>query len=217
MPLIADFRSYKKVRSSFDKYLSSEFNLVGIFTPNENKLSDLIAEMLKPDGFHSQGEKFIKLFIEELRKEHIGEVDFSMPFHNIQPKREFTTFRGRRIDIVIEFDNLVIGFENKPWAAEQDRQIKDYKDFLDTYCRNKKTFLIIYLSGSGQKPTSIDEAEREEDEQKGTLRVLSYKGFLLPWLQECYRDCESEKLRYFLKDFILWIDNNFEEALENNE
>jgi hypothetical protein len=38
---------------------------------------------------------------------------------------------------------------------------------------------------------------------------------LIPWLKECFKECEAEKVRWFLRDFITWIGKNFREEVED--
>jgi len=62
----------------------------------------------------------------------------------------------------------------------------------------------------------MDEQTKEKLKQEGKFLEVSYNNFLKPWLIKCYKECEAEKVRWFLKDFANWIENNFEEV-ENDE
>jgi len=109
---------FQKAKDELDIYLASSFNVFDYIDPNENGLSDIIAELLNPNGSHGQGDIFLKGFLEII----VEQKGYSTQNANLY----------RRIDITIEFDSgkSAIGIENKPWAGEQEDQIKDYKEHL---------------------------------------------------------------------------------------
>jgi len=221
-PLIFKYRVAKEIKKQTDRYLASDFNIIDLINPDENRVSDLIALLLEPGGKHGQGKIFLKEFIEHLKnyfKETTNEdteilkalrqIDISQA----SVEREFMTYEGRRIDILIKFSGFVIGIENKPWAGEQERQLADYDKFLQGI--GNENYILIYLDGWGRKAQSIDEQKKEELKRKGKFLEVSYNNFFKPWLIQCYKECEAEKVRWFLKDFINWIENNFKEELED--
>jgi hypothetical protein len=213
-PLLTEYRSYRKWKDKFNKYLSEDFNLVEIFSPDENRISDIIVSLLNPNAGHGQGSLFLQIFI-SLLNQLSGNLNFEEDPKNVFINREYYTYQGRRIDIMIELDNFVIGIENKPWTRDQKDQIRDYNEFLSNYFGKYKgkKYILIYLSGDGSSPSSIKKEERKVLEKEGRLMVLSYSRFLNRWLNESYPLCESEKLRYFVKDFIQWVNKNFREVV----
>ena len=64
-----------------------------------------------------------------------------------------------------------MGIENKPWAIEQTDQIKDYVEHMRAKYGD---FAIVYLSGDGSEPQSIDEQERVKLTRANRLIVFSY-------------------------------------------
>lgn len=107
----------------------------------------------------------------------------------------------------------MIGIENKPRAIEQDNQLQAYQEHLskkygDHWC-------LVYLSGDGSKPISIEEKLREQYMETGKLVVLNYVEDVVEWLNNCYKECKAEKVRIFIQDFIEYIEENFKNASED--
>ncbi|WP_457642243.1 PDDEXK-like family protein [Persephonella sp.] len=211
-----EYKAYKKIKKEIDRYLSTDFNLIEIIQPDENKISDVIKLLLEPDGVHGQGVLFLKIFLKKL--EGFTNKDIFIDFSKVEIEREKTTSllkdkENRRIDLLIKSNSYVIGIENKPWAGEQENQLEDYFNYLKELSRSKE-FLLIYLHGFGEKPKSISEKTIKENSDK--FLFTSYRKFLIPWLNDCYKECESQKVRFFLKDFKEWILKNFRDIEEGN-
>jgi len=215
------YRIVKKVEDEFNYRFGIKFNLVEIFKPDEERISGIIAELLKPNGSHGQREVFLKQFLRKISDE-IDKVKTQREEENwlrkeykwdeIEIATEVDIEKGR-IDILIKLsDSGAIAIENKPWAGEQGSQLQRYVDYLENkYGREKKNYLLIFLTTEGRKPESLDNKKREELEKAGKFVVLSYNKFLKNWLKECIKLCEAEKVRTFLKDFITWIEKYFPE------
>ena len=214
--LLFRYRIAKSVRAQMDKYLASDFNLVGITAPGEETISRFIALLLEPNGAHGQGDMFLRKFVEILR-ENLKERSVENPMKNVgeigdaKVETEHGTDKGRRIDIFIDLPNFVIGIENKIWAGDQKDQLKDYGEYL---AKRGKDYLLIFLPCDGREPSewSITKEERAELEKEGKLITLSYRQLLLPWLKECLNECEADKVRWFIRDFISWIEENCREV-----
>ena len=80
-PLLLQYQVAKEVEKEIDRFLASRFNLVDIMDPDENKISDVIALLLRPDGTHAQGNVFLRSFLLRLEgvlppnmKENIGTI-----------------------------------------------------------------------------------------------------------------------------------------------
>ena len=213
-PLILRYKLMEEFKKQTDRYLASDFNLLEIISPDENKVSDIIAELLKPNGKHGQGKIFLEKFIETLRKfTNLGWIHSEiLNASQVTVEREHFTNKGRRLDILLKFpkNQYIIGIENKLWADEQRNQLTDYAKYLDKVSNGK--FLLVYLDGLGRKATSINPKFKEELERDGRFVELSYHNFLIPWLKECSKECEAEKVRWFLRDFIAWIKRNLKEV-----
>lgn len=196
-------RAYKH---DLDVYLADDFNAFDYIKPDENRLSDIIMDLLNPKGKHGQGDVFLKEFLKIVEKPEPHSTQ------TVEMVREDPTSyikkSQRRIDITIDFDKHEgIGIENKPWAGEQEDQVKDYQEHLEK--KYKDNFVLVYLSGAGNEPESIKEGEKEILERQGKLKVLAYPVGFKNWLESCYKECKAEKIRWFLKDFIEYTERNF--------
>ncbi|SMC10060.1 PD-(D/E)XK nuclease family protein [Nitratiruptor tergarcus] len=200
-----EYELYKKVKREIDRYLSTDFNFIDIISPDENKISILLKILLEPNGTHGQGNLFLELFLKQLKD--LSKRDLFYSTKSVVIATEKPTDENRRIDIVIEFDDFIVAIENKPWAGEQDEQLEAYYNYL---IKSKKDFILIFLAGTKRDPISISKEHKNSDKFLNT----TYKALLVPWLKECYKNCESQKVKFFVKDFQEWIERNFKEMEE---
>lgn len=77
-----------------------------------------------------------------------------------------------------------LAIENKPFAADQPRQVERYLRFLEASCR--QGYCLVYLSGTGDGPSeaSISTEKAGKASEAGNLIVRSYAS-LIPWLEDC--------------------------------
>lgn len=200
---------YEKVRSQFNIYLSKDFNVFDYINPSENRLSDIIANLLNTKGKHGQGDKFISLFFDIVKVDGIDSLNLSDS--RIQ-RESFTSYidnSKRRIDITIDFTgNYGIGIENKPWAKDEDEQVSDYVKHMEKkYSGNYK---IIYLSGD-RTPPNENSIDINSQEYKDKVLLISYETEIMKWLEACYKECQAEKFRWFLKDFVNYVQQHFKD------
>jgi hypothetical protein len=187
------------------------------FIPSSEKtLSDLLASLLDPCGSHGQRHIFLKLF---LLHSKLG-IDPGTINERAEIIREYPTEGGRLIDIIIKLDDgLIVGIENKPFTEEADKQVKDYVEFLERLVQEGrfKGFGFVFLDKIGSNPTPFEDAQKLKsliDDQK--FAIMSYRRNnevnLKSWVRQCYEKCESERLRYFLSDFIGYLERQFREG-----
>ena len=124
---------------------------------------------------------------------------------------EFPIEGKRRIDLVIESENFVLAFENKPWARDQHGQVDDYLKYLQGIEPKNKTTLLVYLSRSGGNPNeiSIEKKQREAAQANGNLRVIAYLD-LVEWLQKCEKEVVAPNVKHFLAEYISYIEFQFD-------
>ena len=96
-----------------------------------------------------------------------------------------------RIDIIVEFENLLIIIENKIYASDQNQQLVKYHEYGK---RSEKDFLLLYLTPTGKEPTnaSIFQANSNEGLQPGEYQLISYKKEILNWLDTFSKERESK-------------------------
>ena len=96
---------------------------------------------------------------------------------------------------------------------QQEDQQKHYDRFLNETSGGH--YLLIHLDAWGRESKSIDIRRKPELKAHGKLIEASYQGFLKPWLRECFKVCKANKVKWFLWDFITWIEKRFpEESLK---
>ncbi len=222
--LIPKLQIYRQEKQRWDRFLSTDFNVVSEFIdPDENRLSDIIACLLDANGSHGQGSKFLASFLKRLFMENQTNPVAELSRDQIQVKREDPTYyndenQHRRIDITIDFKDdfkdVGIGIENKPWpeSKEQPNQLRAYYKHLKG--KYKKCFLV-YITPDSTHPTTIDNPE--DLIQNGELYCLSYSSDILEWIEECWQLCESDRFRWFLRDFKEYVRNAFPPSLTIKE
>ena len=197
-----------------DQQLARRFNVLDYLRTDELGLSRVVADLLNPEGNHGQGTVFLQLLLDKLEFKVDGKIDDS------QVDVELTIGdKGRkgRLDVAVRIDERhCLAIENKPYAADQPNQVKGYLEWLKQYDKS----MLIYLSPTGEGPEehSIEEADlaklREHD---GTRRFVimpyhqaadlddRFDRFRLPfslthWLADCRRNCDVDRLRWFLRE-----------------
>lgn len=189
----------KEAKQRLDKELASSFSLFDYIHVNEAMISRILADLLTDKGNHGQGDLFLKEFLalfKSLPVNPSGEPVVSLE----QPTRLLNNF-NRRIDIHLSWDDFGIGIENKPWAIEQDDQLKDYSEQLHKEFNGN--YLLVFLSAAGRTPHSI--TNWDELKEKGKAATISFYPELYDWVLRCRQQCEAQKIRYFLKDFADYI------------
>src|SRR5689334_577177 len=115
---------FHEKRKAADLREATQFTVFDYIQRDENRLSDVIYNLLDPSGKHGQGTLFLNSFLEA-----IGAPPSATRSHCRVKREDCTLYCAnfqRRIDITLEFSAFGIGIENKPWADEGDDQLKDY-------------------------------------------------------------------------------------------
>ena len=209
--LQAKLKPYRDAKQHLDRFLSTDFNVfkwtIEWIKRKEDFLSDVIADLLDPFGSHGQQSIFLDAFLRRIRKDHLCDK---------QPRQVTTEYPIEdpegRLDVLVDFGAFGIAIENKPWAEEGDKQLLRYSDYLSKEYNDQ--FCLIYLTLSGDKPDSIGRVKRDRLMKEGKLLCISYYTDILEWLRECCQLCESDKLRWFLRDFMNYIPT-MEEQMSN--
>ena len=111
-----------------DKYTPDKTNrlsLLKIFglETDERKICRLLYELLLPSGSHGTGNIMLKLFCRDVLSSidmHDYELDSAEVF------REYETYNGRYIDLVIRTKGRLIPIEVKIFAKDLSNQCRDY-------------------------------------------------------------------------------------------
>ena len=207
-------------QAELDRREATRFSIFHYFQERETDLSRVFKDLLDPAGSHGQGSRFLGLFLQEVCRGVYSGQRASFPTSNFEGCRvylEFVTDEGRRIDIVLELPgNRWVGIENKPWAGEQESQVADYLQYLRGRAASTKTgdAWLVYLSGDGRDPETLP----DEDEERERCVTMGYRGTaqgapsVEQWIRQCLRECEAERVRWFLKDLLEYLRSSFQPA-----
>ena len=225
-----------RAQAELDRIAATRFSIFGYFRERETDLSRIFADLLNPSGSHGQGDSFLRIFVAELTRQgnewsnKLGGVLPNVSLDGCKTHLEFWTEKGKRIDIVLEIpyeekdDVFWIGIENKPWAGDQEGQISHYLDTL--LKKSRKNAQMLYFSGDGTEP-SEDAWKGAGVKKRDLCLTVPYRQnsdehpSLENWLQQCWEQCEAERVRWFLKDLLEYINSQFENSVhtepENEE
>ena len=222
----------RALEAELDRHLARRFNVLDYMRTDELGLSSILADLLDPQGPHGQGTLFLETFVEGL-----GEQVFRLDLNGerISVVVEKVIPSNRRIDVYVKIGSgdatQCLAIENKPYAGDQENQIKDYLNYLSRRFDNR--FVLIYLSPKGEGPSNWSIAKDELDGWNGRFAILPYctidsgsqgegpqnqsggfEEFRLPysladWFKECRRSCEVDRLRWFLRDAEIFCQQRF--------
>jgi len=210
----------ERMQCQLDKLLATRFNVFQLFEPDENKLSDVLAGLLDPKGHHGQGDLFLRLLFVSLG---LGS-DAKIRTKDATVQRE-APMRGiwkdhRRMDVFVNA-SVLLAIENKVDSPEQPDQVSDYLVYLELLCPchpgQPIQNTLIYLTPDHRPPESLTHSEVENHKKGGRLHCWNYQDELSDWLKHCRRDCEAQKIRDFLSDFIAYIESDLKRESESNE
>ena len=191
-------------KRQLDRRLASDFSAFGYIEPDENRLSDILAMLLDPRGAHGQQDLFLKLFMHRL----LGRSS-EPSLHEAKVIREALTHTIsnylRRVDILVATGGFALAIENKVDSGEQEDQLKAYHEHVQRLVG--EDYCLVFLTPDGRKSRSVSEETATRLRCRKRLFELSYAR-IRDWLQECRRWCEAEKIRYFLADFIHYIETH---------
>ena len=195
-------RKIRKLHKSAER-TGGNFNFFSFLSMerNEVKHSAIIAELLNPNGSHSQRTLFLKLFLKQLQATILNSSSESSGrlrsfLEQLEPtidaSNELTGFIVRTeeyvpelkeqekgfLDIVIESDDAYIVIENKIDTVDAEGQLEKYCKHIETI--KKQTKALLYLTPKGDEPTKYSHPQSEIVFEK-----LSYCGDIATWLDSC--------------------------------
>ena len=212
----------------YSRQLSPDFNTFDYINTDELGLSRILAFLLDPQGNHAQQETFLKLFIEHCLPDMYEVSERQIFLNNIEKTEVFleeVTRKSnslRRMDIYlrckVDDENYGICIENKPYAADQFEQLKDYSEELEK--RGHKAWHLVYLNEANEGPSeySIDKSKLKELKSKRQYSHLRFSE-LLGWLKACQVECQNHSVSEFLAQLIKFIQKQFmgiEDMSESN-
>lgn len=176
----------------------ANFNIFNILDVSVCELSHsaFLSELLSPNGSHGKGSIFLKKFLNII----CPGIDLGIEDAKVSCEK---SIENGRIDILIEAKNFALVIENKIYANDQDKQLKRYYDYLNKeYSKKLRKLAYLTLDGRNASKESLDSLDENE-----YIR-LSYRGDILEWLNECYKEtADMPFLRETLAQYIVLIKN----------
>jgi hypothetical protein len=189
--------SLAEAKQRYAAELAPDFNLVDHLRNNEVALSRYLGLLLDTKGVHGQGELFLRGLLQRLEQPGFEPQDL------LCVELEQRTHSGRFLDIYLEFRGGVIGIENKPWAADQDKQLEDYARFLQMSARGGQ-WLLVYACNWEPSDASLNPAQREALEQTGNFLRLDFLQ-IAEWLDDSACHTRAPKVRLFVEALSAYV------------
>ena len=202
--------------------LAPDFNIFDYLRGDEMGLSRCIANLLNPTGTHGQGSLFLDEFLKRIDKassENESDKNWAnTTTDGCQVSLEKQANGQRRIDVYLRFNNgEIIGIENKPWACDQEDQLKEYADYIKNQIKPSK-WLLIYLSNfnPANSEYSISTPQRKELEKSGNFVWLNYAE-LIEWLEFCAQNSKALNVRIFIEELAKFVRSKINGELDMSD
>jgi hypothetical protein len=169
----------------------------------ENVCSNILEFFFDPENEHGLGNLFINALLAACRCDSYGVID------KVNVEREVLCSNNKRLDIVLETEEYVIGIENKIWHHAEFNPFETYKCLIDERAGNKKKAIYIILSLKKEANVGI------EHDFKNVLygdfwdQIKSRLGF--------HTVNAHSKYLIYLKDFMQTIEELQGSDMQNQE
>lgn len=189
----------KKKYDDLAEYTGENFNVFNILRLDEKELmhSAFIANLLNVNGKHGQKDVFLKLFLNEIKKEgFIEESENKKRIEGFDTSKssakeeeyvgrvDYERGEGGRIDIVIKEGNNVIVIENKIGAGDQEVQLLRYNKFYPKAP-------IIYLTPFRDEPSDGSKGHLENNKD---FICISYERHIVNWIENCIKEMANKPI-----------------------
>ena len=185
------------------------FSVLGLQTSEVRLHSALIAELLRPDGDHGLGDKFMKAFLDVLNKHYEEPFCFDTESAKVEVEHVIGPISedyesGGRIDLFIQDKkNQSIIIENKINAEDQYRQMSRYYKYAQELESKGGQVKLLYLTkeGGNQSFNSLGESDFD-------YTCISYKEDILDWLKKCIAISALHPIvRETIRQYIITLNN----------
>lgn len=220
-----------------DRQLARRFNVFRYLRTDEIGFSKMIADLLDPTSDHGQGAAFLQLLIEKLAATTTSRdfaKDTSLARARVQTERHIEIDgRRRQIDISVEIDSKRgFAIESKSNnAGDQEGQVEDYLSWLEREYSHSS--MLIYLSPTGDGPSEVSVARetiKALDKTEAPRRLVimpcdssdpsndEFDNLRLPfslvdWLADCRRNCDVDRLRWYLREAEMYCRQRYGENI----
>ena len=213
------------VGAELDRHLARRFSVfnfdrfhppgtAGYFHLDENRMSDVLADLLQPNSVHGQGDLFLSALVGHLRKDEATHAAMKriLPgdptWPNTLVTREVLTTRSShapqwRIDIVISMrvggKSTAIAIENKPSARDQPGRLDVYAEHLQKKYEGR--YLLLYLTPDGKEPSEDSLLPQRRAELGDHFACVSLVKWAKRWMQEAESQVKAGYVQRFVADF----------------
>lgn len=162
----------------------------------ETGISAILTMLFSPEKSHFQGTRFLNAFMARLPCGPTNAVPEEIRISTERCTREDDS--RRFVDITVEAPDIVLGIENKVWAADQPGQAADYLRWLRHISDGRKYFLV-YISPFGHAPSEISLSKEAARQFAGHYACLSWNA--VAEILEAAARAMPPRLRIFVDDF----------------
>lgn len=187
----------KSYESRISRFEAPRFNVFNYIEPDENKATEILADLLAPNGSHGQGSVFLVSFLIRIGYERPSKRATEIAF----VRTEHRTGGNRYIDLTVVMEDCILALENKINAGEQPKQVGDYIDFLR--CDYGEKWFFVFLTPNGRNPLECDPDTWRAEREAQRVLPFSYSD-LSAWLRSCVAMVSSERVRTFIQDMASW-------------
>jgi hypothetical protein len=169
------------------------FSILGVQRDENRTHSRYLAELLSPTGRHGEGSRFLDAFVKDV-------LGLALAVSGrTKVTRELATEDRRRVDIVVESPDLIIGIEVKIDAGDQKSQLHDYFTELNQRAKNRKKAVLVYLTLDGKPPSAYSLRDLEQE----NVHCLSFSKDIHQWIDRSAGLCEHKpELSYALIQYM---------------
>ena len=197
----------REAKKRFSAQLAPDFRIFDYLRDDEIGLSRCLADLLNPNGKHGQGSIFLDSFLTL--------INWQSPINRCKVQVEKQANHQRRIDIYLEFDEGVIGIENKPWAGDQPDQLSDYAKYIKKVAAGG-AWQLIYLCNQGPSEESISSELREKLEAEGHFIQLNYDQ-LACFLEASAAKAKALLVRVYVEELVKFIRQSINGEMDMSE
>lgn len=190
-----ELRIFGEVKRRLQKQAAPDFSIFEFLRSDELGLSTCFASLLDPKGSHGQGAAFLARFLEQ------GQIsqDWQDDLEQAEVFVESQANGMRRIDICVRLPgNRWIGIENKPWAVDQEHQLRDYGLHLQD-CAASGQWVLVYLGDRDPPESSLPPTLRTAWSESGNFKHMKFTA-AVEWLRRCEMETRPQSVRHFLHE-----------------
>ena len=187
-------------RHGAELYGAPRFSVFSLFGDKETTLSKVLADLFDPKGAHGQGQLFLNSLLKIAGEKPISRLDRSVRVRTEAPVSVSGRKAPRRIDILVETSDRLIGIENKKWTGESENQLGDYWSYLQANAGQLTPHLIFISDAEPSEENATRVPYFEEDEDKPSIDRM---------LRQAREGAKANRIRDFIDDFSGWIGRTF--------